>query len=234
MPEALRPAHLGLVRPHIEGGDILILSDDVILVGLSERTNRTGVRQLARSLALFEGGPRWLIVVRLPHRRAYMHLDTIFTPVDRDAALVFPPVIDEQGSESAEVFEIDLHTQELHPKRREGVLATLKRRGHDLEPISCGGSDPLYQQREQWTDGANAFAVAPGVITLYERNHRTADELDRHGFEIVDAGELLRGERDCDADASARACVLIPSNELSRARGGPHCLTQPLERELLP
>lgn len=231
MPEAVRPAHLGLARPHVEGGDILVLSDEVVVVGFSERTNRTGVRHLARALAQFEGGPRWLVVVRLPHRRAYMHLDTLFTQVDRDAALVFPPVIDPNGSQSAEVFEIDLESQELLPRHRDSLLSTLRRHGIDLEPIPCGGGDPLHQQREQWTDGANALAVAPGVITIYERNQRTAEELARHGFRVVDAKELLLGQEEVSIEDDGRTCVLVPSNELSRARGGPHCLTQPLVRE---
>ena len=233
MPQAIRPIHLGLARPHLEGGDILVLSEDVVAVGYSERTNRTGVRQLARALSEFEGGPRWLVVVRLPQRRAYMHLDTLMTLVDRDAALVFPPVIEAHGSQAAVTFEIDLRSEDLTPRRIGSVLDALRLRRLDLEAIPCGGSDPLYQQREQWTDGANAFAVAPGVITLYERNHRTAEELARHGFEIVDAADLLSGISSVDPEAGKRTCILLPSHELSRARGGPHCLTQPLRRDAL-
>jgi arginine deiminase len=111
------------------------------------------------------------------------------------------------------------------------MLATLASRGVDLEPISCGGSDPVTQQREQWTDGANAFALAPGLITLYDRNVATAEELDRHGFRVVEAESLLLGRIEIDPADCGRVCVLVRSHEMSRARGGPHCLTHPLLRE---
>ncbi|NJN64077.1 MAG: hypothetical protein HC882_03830 [Acidobacteria bacterium] len=101
----------------------------------------------------------------------------------------------------------------------------------DYEPIPCGGNDPIAQQREQWTDGANALAVAPGVILLYDRNVRTVDELDHRGFRIVAADDLLLGREEVYLEDAGRTCILISSNEVARARGGPHCLTHPLVRE---
>jgi arginine deiminase len=223
--------YLSFHRPCLEGGDVLVLSEDVVAVGLSERTNSEGIEALARALKAVENGPRWLEIVHIPHRRAYMHLDTVFTQIDRDAALVFPPVVDAEGPEAAEVFEVDLRSDDLAPRDRGHLVGALAGRGVELQPIACGGGDPLRQQREQWTDGANALALAPGVIILYDRNPATADELGRHGFEIVHGDDVLLGRREVALEGDSRVCLLIDSHEICRARGGPHCLSHPLVRD---
>jgi arginine deiminase len=238
-PVLLDPLHearetgqfLGPHRPRLEGGDVLVLSPDVVAIGVSERTNRVAVELLAEALARRENGPRWLEVVHVPARRAYMHLDTVFTPVDRDAALVFEPVICGDGPHLAESYEIDLESSDLLPHHRGCLLDALSQRGLDLKPVPCGGSNPLAQQREQWTDGANAFALAPGVIVLYDRNTTTADTLDQAGFRVVQSEDVLLGREEVSVDGTQRVCLLIDSHEMSRARGGPHCLTHPLERD---
>ena len=215
----------------LEGGDVIVLSSDVLAVGLSERTNRLGIDDLATSLAADPSGPRFLVVVELPRRRAYMHLDTLFTPVDRELALVFPPVLLHHGSESATVYEIDLRSKTRSWAARTDLLSCLSRRNAGFEPIPCGGADPIAQQREQWTDGANALALAPGVIAMYDRNRHTMAELAGRGFRIVEAEDLLLGREEVDLDDGERGCISFASHELSRARGGPHCLTHPLQRD---
>ncbi len=230
-------------RPEVtlEGGDVLVLSDEVLVVGCSERTSKAGVESLVRSLSRTGAGedgagPEVLLRVDLPRRRAYMHLDTLFTPISGDACLVFPPVILPGHPDVAETWEYDLRAPETEPVPRGDLLTALRRLGLDFDPVPCGGSDPMEQRREQWTDGANALAVAPGIVVLYDRNVRTAEELARRGYAVMEAEELLSSPAGSSQGRGAldRACVLIPSGELSRARGGPRCLTHPLERDPVP
>ena len=231
-PEPGHEEFFGYHRPRLEGGDVLVLSADVVAIGVSERTNALAVDSLARGLSRMEGGPRWLEVVHLPRRRAYLHLDTVFTPADRDSALAFPPVICGDGPQLAETYEVDLQARDLTPQHRGCVLDAIREHGLDLELIPCGGADPLAQQREQWTDGANTLALAPGVITLYDRNVATADELSRRGWRVINAEDVLLGREEVSLDGAAgKTCLLLASNEISRARGGPHCLSHPLERD---
>ena len=238
-PEWHEPGDAEFERSHVagaghaclEGGDVIVVSDDLVAVGLSERTNRLGIEDLAGALASRKDGPRFVVVVELPRRRAYMHLDTLFTPIDRELALVYPPVILHGGPEHADVFEIDLRADHRSWLPRKDLLSCLARRGAGFEPVPCGGDDPIAQQREQWTDGANALALAPGIIAMYDRNRGTLDELARRGFRVVTAEDLLLGREEVDLDAHERICIAFASHELSRARGGPHCLTHPLQRD---
>lgn len=218
--------------PNLEGGDVLVASPEIILVGLSERTNRRGIEVLAEYLRLEETPFRHLIMVELPRRRSYMHLDTVFTLIDRNLCLAHLPVIQPGGPESAHVYSVDLYAKELTFTLRPSLLKTLADLGMELDVVPCGGaSDAIDQQREQWTDGANAFAVAPGLIFLYRRNRRTMEELARRGWRILPDEEVVAGKH--DLLGGGPAVVSMASNELSRARGGPRCMTMPLERDSL-
>lgn len=219
-------------RPMIEGGDVLVPAPDVLMIGVSERTNRYGIDSLARHLSerTEETGFRHLVVVEIPSRRSYMHLDTVFTFIDQGLCLCYMPVIAPGGSEAGDVYRVDLGAPEVSYTLCDSVPSALASVGLDVELVPCGGRASLIdQQREQWTDGANAFAIAPGVIMLYRRNRRTMDELDRHGFRIVE-GEDVREGREAALD-QGRTALVIDDNELSRARGGPRCMTMPILRD---
>ena len=221
------------MRPHIEGGDVLVLRDDLLAIGYSERTEETTIERLSEALKKAGSAVRHIIVMAIPHERSFMHLDTIFTQVSEGECLCYAPMVVAGGAEEADVYSVDLTHDEVSWTPESDFLSALRKRGLDLEPISCGGSDPIDEQREQWTDGANAFAVAPGIIVCYDRNERTADELDRHGYEIVRDDDLLLGRREIDPKGGRKYAIQLSTTELARARGGPRCMTMPLVRERL-
>lgn len=221
------------MRPHIEGGDVLVLRDDLLAIGYSERTEETTIERLSEALKAAGSAVKSIIVMAIPHERSFMHLDTLFTQVSEGECLCYAPMVLAGGAEEADVYSVDLAHDEITWTPEKDFLSALKKRGLDLAPISCGGTDPIDQQREQWTDGANAFAVAPGVIICYDRNERTADELDRHGYEIVRDEDLLLGRREIDPRGGKKYAIQLSTTELARARGGPRCMTMPLVRERL-
>lgn len=217
--------------PTIEGGDVLVPRRDLLLIGVTERTNKASVQQIARALKKSNSAVRTIIVVELPKQRSFMHLDTVFTITNRHECLIYPPVILPRGSQAAKVSRIDLTKRNISFSPQKSLLGALKKEGMDLEPIYCGGKAVVDQQREQWTDGANAFTLAPGVVLLYERNVRTAEELNAHGYHIVYEDDLLLGRTELETWTDKKYALQIQGNELSRARGGPRCMTMPLERE---
>ncbi|HEY3054555.1 MAG TPA: arginine deiminase family protein [Thermoanaerobaculia bacterium] len=217
--------------PTLEGGDILVARRDVVIAGLSERTNRAGVSQLIRSLQQSDSGVRTVLIVELPKQRSFMHLDTVFTFTSRHECLIYPPVILPGGSEAATITRADLTDRQIKYSEQKSLLGALKKLSFDLEPIYCGGKRAVDQQREQWTDGANAFTLAPGMILMYERNVHTAEELAEHGYHIIYEDDLLLGRVELETWTDKKYALQIPGHELSRARGGPRCMAMPLERE---
>jgi arginine deiminase len=218
--------------PTLEGGDVLVPRRDLLLVGITERTNKAGVEALMRSLQEANAGVRHVIIVDIPRQRSFMHLDTIFTFINRHECLIYPPVILPSGSQAAKVTSVDLTKKRaLEYTEEKSLLAALKRKRLDLQPIYCGGRRAVDQQREQWTDGANAFALAPGIILGYERNVRTAEELARHDYHIVYEDDLLLGRAELETWTDTKYAIQMAGHELSRARGGPRCMTMPLQRE---
>jgi len=210
----------------IEGGDLLVLRDDLIMIGYSERTTARGIDTLMRAIA-GKGGVQNFVVVEIPKSRATIHLDMIFTMVDRDRCVVFPPLITELHR--CRAFHV--HYEQRQVKRiveYPGVLEALRTQGLDLNPISCGGENELRQEREQWSSGANFFAMAPGHIIGFEHNQATAEELSSNGFRIVTAEQVISEEVSLEPGQST--LVTMHGSELSRGGGGCRCMTMPLNR----
>jgi arginine deiminase len=222
------------MRPTLEGGDVLVLREDLLAIGYSERTEKTTIERLAEALKRKDSAVQRIVVVGIPPARSYMHLDTVFSMVSVDEALCYAPMILRGGPEEADVYEADLTKREISWTAAGDLLSVLRARGMDLTPIPCGGDDPVDQQREQWTDGANAFALAPGIVLCYERNERTADRLADRGFAIVRDNDLLLGRTELDLGRPRKYAIQLSATELARARGGPRCMAMPLVREPLP
>lgn len=218
-----------------EGGDLLVASPDTVLIGHSERTSVGAVMAIAHQL--FEHTPvEHVLAVDLPKRRATMHLDTVFTFASPEEVIVFPPLLDTHG------FGYTMHltpsgtpgqfVTDMRPNLRTALDEVLDR---DLTYIPCGGTERLHQEREQWTDGANVFAAAPGAVVGYERNRRTFDRLQAHGYRIVTAESFLSYyESGTFTPGAEKVAIQLEGTELSRGRGGPRCMTLPIARHANP
>lgn len=219
-----------------EGGDVLVLSPQTLLVGCSERTDAATIERLAR-VELFAAHPRLerIYVVLLPISRSTMHLDTILTQVDRDVFLGFAPLLEHgPGATPRPVLLLTRDGRAEH-LRGAAVIDVLRNEiGPHTQLVPCGGSSTLHQAREQWTDGANAVCLSPGHVVLYSRNVRTIAALAERGFGEVRLGVVQsraeRRERVLEAIKRPRAVLSFSGSELSRARGGGRCLTMPLRR----
>ncbi len=215
------PAHPGTT---IEGGDLQFVDRRVVVVGIGLRTTSEAVRGLAP--LLFDQGFEVVLACEIPRNRGAMHLDTLFTRIDEGRCLVYPPLISNPAALGIRVHRM---TRDGTSDAGRDLLAALCGAGIDLAPVLCGGADPVRQAREQWSDGANAFALAPGIIVCYARNEATLVELNRAGYEVVDPGRFVRNATLYLAEGR-RLAIALTGHELSRGRGGPRCLTLPLRR----
>ena len=196
---------------NIEGGDVLNLTEDTLAIGISQRTSPDAIEEASRNLfADPEAKIRTVLAFDIPSCRAFMHLDTVFTQIDYDKYTIHPAILG-----PLTVYEItpgvsdptDLHIRRIDSKL-EDILAKYTRTDH-VKLINCGGDDLIASAREQWNDGSNTLCIAPGKIVVYERNDVTNAILRDEGIQVLE----------------------MPSAELSRGRGGPRCMSCPVNRD---
>ncbi len=213
----------------LEGGDVLIASDNIYLSGISARTSSQGIDAMLEFLKT-KPGTKHMILQELPYQpESFIHLDMVFTFLDVNKCMIFEPLI-LHSSRHLTIHIIMEGDQVIQIKEELNLLDALKRLGIDLEPVNCGGTQDLYNmEREQWQSGANFFAVAPGKVIGYGRNTHTMDQLDKHGFEIIKARDVIK-ER-INLDDYDKFVVTIEGDELSRGGGGARCMTMPLSRK---
>lgn len=211
----------------IEGGDVLVASDKVVLIGMSERTSFSGL--MTATEGLLKQGVEHVLAVDIPKKRSSMHLDTIFTFASETECVAFPPAITERRDNVVALRSNNGSViAESKPSLKKALEELLD---DDLTFINCGGGQRTNQFREQWTDGANVFALAPGVIVGYERNTNTFQELNEHGYQLMNQYEFIEEYKDAPFDPTDKIAISFLGHELCRGRGGARCMTMPIARE---
>lgn len=211
----------------IEGGDMMLLDKDFLLIGSSERTTAYGIHALKDRL-FRDGVVKNVVQVNIPADRSFMHIDTIFTQINYNHMVGYMPIVSEGISSTVEVFRQN-GTARPYSSIREFITCEIN---SNMTFIPSGNGESPYQEREQWTDGCNLVALRPGIALTYDRNPHTEVAFREAGYDILHARDFLAQVElgSLDPGQLENTIITLPSNELSRARGGSHCMTCPIQR----
>ncbi|NOX18989.1 MAG: arginine deiminase [Chlorobi bacterium] len=211
-----------------EGGDILVVRDDVILIGNGVRTSTQGIDFFVDQIKE-QKIKKHLIIQQLPHApESFIHLDMVFTMLNYDECMIYEPAILNQHDFETVHITID-NGKVISISEEINIIKALGGLGISLNPLRCGGSDEWSQEREQWHSGANFFAVAPGKVLSYNRNLRTLEEMNKNGYEILHAEDFLDGK--ANPENYEKVVITVEGAELARGGGGCRCMTMPINRD---